>query len=167
MWHGSQKDGFTLLELLIVCLLISISLAFAIPTLLSSFGTDELGSASRKVIALLKSSRSQAVTRHIAILIYYDPDQGRLWYQAAESNEGPPLPHSSITLPAGVRIDSIQQASGAATTANHSPGPIWISPKGYMDKTAIYLVDRSNKGISLVVSPFLPTIKVLEGRSTP
>lgn len=146
-----------------VCLLISISLAFAIPNLRSSLMTDELAQGSRKIISLIKSSRAQAVSKNEAFLIYYDAAEDRLWYQPANTKEkeDTPIAHSSITLPPGIRIQGIKQL----TTSNKDLGQngIWISKQGYMDKTAIQLADRDNTILSLLISPFIPTIKVIEG----
>jgi len=160
--HSGRKHGFTLLELLIVCLLISISLALAIPNLRRSMVTDELASGSRKIISLIKSCRARAVTRHEAFLIYYDAAEGRLWYQPAETKKETMIAHSSITLPPGIRIQEIKQAT-ATSGQDSSQNTIWISKQGYMDKTAIHLVDGENRSLSLLISPFLPAIKVIEG----
>ncbi len=162
--HSSDRTrGFTLLELLIVCLLISISLTLAIPSLRSSLVTDELGSGSRKLISLIKSCRAKATSQHKAFRIHYDTAEGKVWYQPAETEENETLvPHSSITLPPGVRIQEIKQAT-ARNKQNFSKTGIWVSREGYMDKTAIRLADTKNRSLSLLISPFLPTIKVVEG----
>ena len=161
MWCPDHKNGFSLLELLIVCLLISISLALAVPSLRASLATDELASASRKVISLVKSSRNKAVSSHKAFLIFYDAAKGKLWYQPAETPKSIPTDHSVISLPSEIRIHSIRQAN---IDDNHDMARegIWISRQGYMDKTIIRLVDKNSKGLSLIISPFLPSIKVSE-----
>lgn len=165
MHHSSGHiRGFTLLELLIVCLLISISLTLAIPSLRSSLVTDELGSGSRKIISLIKSCRAKAISGHEAFRIYYDAAEGKVWYQPAETKEDDEtlVPHSSITLPPGIRIQEIKQAT-ASNKQDFSKNGIWVSREGYMDKTAIRLTDNQNRSLSLLVSPFLPAIKVIEG----
>ena len=161
--HSSGRTyGFTLLELLIVCLLISISLTLAIPNLRSSLVTDKLGSGSRKIISLVKSCRARAVITHEAFLISYDAAENRVWYKPAEAEEDIPTNHSSVTLPSGIRIQEIKQAT-ASNKQDVSKNGIWVSRQGYMDKTAIRLVDNENRTLSLLISPFLPTIKVIEG----
>jgi len=161
--YSGHKRGFTLLELLIVCLLISISLTLAIPNLRSSLVTDELGSGSRKIISLIKSCRAKAVSGHKAFRIYYDAAEGKVWYQPAETEETEELvTHSSVTLPPGIRIQEIKQAT-ASNKQDFNKNGIWVSREGYMDKTAIRLIDDQNRSLSLLVSPFLPTIKVIEG----
>lgn len=164
MQHPALEKGFTLLELLIVCLLISISLGLSIPSLRSTLITDELASGSRKVISLIKSSRAKAVAEQKPYLIFYDSAERKLWYQQveAENNEETAPSRSTVTLPAGIQIQEIKQASGSGDQDPAKNG-IWISKQGYMDKTAILLVDGDNKNLSLLISPFLPTIKIVEG----
>ncbi len=158
--HSDGSPGFTLLELLIVCLLISISLGLSIPSLRSSLMTDELAAGSRKVISLIKSSRAKAVTEQQAHLIFYDPAEHKLWYQLADQEKSTESA-ASITLPAGVSIQEIKQAGAGSGHDTMSKG-IWISREGYMDKTAIELVDKENNTLTLLVSPFLPVITVTE-----
>jgi len=157
-----RTHGFTLLELLIVCLLISISLTLAIPSLRSSLVTDELGSASRKIISLVKSCRAKAVTNQEAFLIYYEAAEGRIWYQTAAKEKDTQIPRSSISLAPGIRIQEIKQAT-AGDKQDFTKNGIWVSRQGYMDKTTIRLIDNKNRSLSLLISPFLPTIKVVEG----
>jgi prepilin-type N-terminal cleavage/methylation domain-containing protein len=156
-----RSRGFTLLELLIVCLLISISLGLSIPSLRSTLMTDDLAAGCRKVISLIKSSRAKAVTEQEAYLIYYDSTERKLWYQPADAKETADT-SASITLPSEVYIQKIKQASRSTDQDAMSTG-IWISREGYMDKTAIQLVDKENNSLNLLISPFLPTITITEG----
>ena len=159
--HSIRDQGFTLLELLIVCLLISISLGLSIPSLRSTLVTDELAAASRKVISLIKSSRAKATTAQEAYLIFYDPTERKLWYQRADEEKTDDAT-ASITLPSDVTIQDIRQAGGGSGRDVMDRG-IWISREGYMDKTAIQLVDNGNNSLNLLISPFLPTITITEG----
>jgi prepilin-type N-terminal cleavage/methylation domain-containing protein len=156
-----QQKGFTLLELLMVCLLISISLALSIPSLRNSIVTDQLATGSRKVISLVKSCRAKAVANQEAYLIFYDSAERKLWYQKAGGEESSEA-HSSIVLPPDIHIQAIKQASGSSAPDIMETG-IWVSRQGYMDKTGIQLVNKTNESLNLLISPFLPTIKITEG----
>ena len=158
----ARSRGFTLLELLIVCLLISISLGLSIPSLRNTLMTDELAAGCRKVISLIKSSRAKAVTEQEAYLIFYDSTARKLWYQPADAEETADA-SASITLPPEVYIHEIRQASSGGNAQDAMDTGIWISREGYMDKTAIQLMDKENNSLNLLISPFLPTITVTEG----
>jgi len=158
---SARQEGFTLLELLIVCFLISISLAISIPSLRNSLLTDNLAAGSRKVISLVKSGRAHAITNREAYLILYDSAERKLWYQPANAEE-PSETRSSITLPTGVRIEQIKQSNEKSKRDPVKDG-VWISKQGYMDTTDIQLTDDANNRITLLIAPFLPDIKVKEG----
>ncbi len=161
------QKGFTLLELLIVCLLISVSLGLSIPSLRSSLISDDLASGSRKVISLIKSCRAKAIAEQKPYLIFYDSAKREFWYQQEdedneEENKKSSPARASITLPGEIRVQEIKQATGSSDQDPAKNG-IWISKQGYMDKTAIHLVGSGHKSLSLLISPFLPTIKIIEG----
>jgi hypothetical protein len=148
-----------------VCFLISISLALALPTVRNSLMTDQLASGSRKIISLIKSARSKAVMTRQPYLIFLDPAEQKLWYRKAgggKEKSAATAAFPSITLPSGVRILDIKQANSGNDQNALSKG-LWISKQGYMDKTAIQLGDENNSSISLLISPFLHTIQVLDG----
>ncbi len=146
-----------------VCFLISISLALAIPAIRNTLVTDQLATGSRKVISLIKSARSKAVMTQQPYLIFHNPAEQKLWYQeaSAEREESTDVKRHSITLPADVHILDIKQAGGA-NDQNPAKDGLWITKQGYMDKTAIHISDGSNRSVSLLISPFLHTIQVLD-----
>lgn len=132
--------------------------------------SDQLAAGSRKIISLITSSRSRAITNHEPYLIFFDSAEQKLWYQKAEvdGEEGEKDTENSrrhsVTLPSGVRIEEIKQASGGS---EHDPmkDGLWVSKQGYIDKTLIRLIDSKNKTISLLISPFLFDIQITDGQA--
>lgn len=166
--YASAEYGFTLLELIIVCVLISISLALSMPTLRSAFVGDELAAGSRKVISLITSARDRAVREGVPQLVSYDAADRKLWYEPVpEENEqnkeedGGQQKRSQVILPEGVQIDEIQQASGKDDSRPLTDG-LWISKQGYMDRTFIRLTDEDNESVYLIIMPFFFDIQVLD-----
>ena len=168
----SAQHGFTLLELIIVCVLISISLALSLPTLRSAFVGDELAAGSRKVISLITSARGRAARDGVPQLVSYEDSSRELWYQPVEEEkeeEGEkeekedvaPQRRSLVVLPEGVRIDAIQQASGGDDSRPLIDG-LWISKQGYMDKTVIRLTDEDNTSMYLIMKPFFFDVQVAD-----
>ncbi len=171
-----NQRGFTLLELLIVCLLITISLALSMPTLRSSLITDQLGAGSRKVISFITSARSRAARDGVPQLISFDLSERTIWYEAVPERESlggegktedvdeigeTGRLRSQVQLPEGIRIEEIAQAGGGDEYDPIKDG-LWISKQGYMDKTFIRLSDEDNDTLYLLIMPFFFDIAVKE-----
>ncbi len=168
--YAPVQHGFTLLELIIVCVLISISLALSMPTLRSAFTGDELAAGSRKVISLITSARGRAVRDGVPQLVSYDDSSRELWFQPVkeeseedkeENEDVGPQRRSLVTLPEGIHIDEIQQAGGR-DDANPLRDGLWISKQGYMDRTFIRLTDEDNVSIYLIINPFYFDVQVVD-----
>jgi len=164
--HGrfANQQGFTLLELIIVCLLITVSLAFSVPNLRQALVIDQLAANSRKVIALIKEVRNLAAQKQRPYLISFDLDRKKIWYQEdvpvlkEENKQG--SPHPSIQFPASVRIQDLQ--IGTAEKKTSGEVTLWVNRQGYMEQTILHLADDQDNIISLVLSPFFSTIKAYD-----
>jgi len=159
-----KQHGFTLLELIIVCLLISVSLAFSVPRLRQSLVIDQLAASSRKIIALIKEVRQMAAQDQQPYLIHFDLDRKKIWYQqdrpASKEEKEQASPQPTIELPPSVRLQDILIGSTEKKTSGEVA--LWINKQGYMDQTILHLADDQDNVISLVFSPFLSTIKAYD-----
>lgn len=156
-----KQQGFTLLELIIVCLLITVSLAFSIPNLRQALVIDQLAASSRKIIAVIREARALAAQEQHPYLIHFDLERKKIWYQQdlAESKEGEELmqPQPGIQIPPSVRLQDIQSGTEGKKTSGKVT--LWINKQGYMDQTILHLADDQDNIISLVLSPFFSTIQ--------
>lgn len=156
-----SRQGFTLLELVIVCVLITISLAFSLPSFRQALVVDQLAASSRQVIALIREVRLLAAQEQQPYLIHFDLDRKKIWFQpdipGSEEGKEQISSQPGIEFPPSVRLQDIQ----TATTEKKQGGEvaIWINKQGYMEQTILHLADDRNNIISLVISPFLSTIK--------
>ncbi|MEN8199413.1 MAG: hypothetical protein ABFR63_05000 [Thermodesulfobacteriota bacterium] len=113
------------------------------------------------MISLVKSVRTRAAAERESYLIFYDSAERKLWYRPAEEKESTEA-RGSVTLPGDIHIQQIKQRSGEKGQTAMDSG-IWVSRRGYTDKTVIELVDgKGDKSLSLLISPFLPSISVSE-----
>ncbi|MCX5869095.1 MAG: prepilin-type N-terminal cleavage/methylation domain-containing protein [Deltaproteobacteria bacterium] len=164
--HGrvANQQGFTLLELIIVCLLISVSLAFSVPNLRQALVIDQLAANSRKVMALIKEVRNLAAQKQQSYLIYFDLDRKKIWYQqdvpALKEEKKQGSAHPSIQFPSSVRIQDLQ--IGTAEKKTSGEVALWVNRQGYMERTILHLADDQDNIISLVFSPFYSTIKAYD-----
>ncbi len=155
-------NGFTLLELIIVCVLIGTMLVVSVPTLRSSFIGDQLKTTSRKIIGFVNGIRQLAEREQQAYFLNIDKMENRIWYdkdisiEAEEDDEDA----EKLTFPQEVRITEIwTRSEGEYSDDQHR---IWISPKGYMDQTVLHIEDDGNNVISLHFSPFLDSVRVYD-----
>lgn len=162
----TNQQGFTLLELIIVCLLITVSLAFSVPNLRQALVVDQLAANSRKVMALIKEVRNLAAQKQQPYLIYFDLDRKKIWYQQdvpalKEEKKHENHPHPSIQFPPSVRIQDLQIGTAEKKTSSGEV-VLWVNRQGYLEQTILHLADDQENVISLSLSPFYGTIKAYD-----
>jgi prepilin-type N-terminal cleavage/methylation domain-containing protein len=162
--QSKSQQGFTLLELIIVCLLITVSLAFSVPNLRQALVVDQLSASSRKVIALIREVRTLAAQEQQPYLIHFDLDGEKIWYQqdtyGSDIENEQENHHPSIQLPPSVHLQDI--LTGDTEKKTSGDVALWINKQGYMEQTILHLADDQDNIISLVLFPFLSTIKVYD-----
>ena len=158
---GGDQKGFTLVELLVVCALISIMLSFGVASLKSSFFTDPLKSSARKIVGLVGGVRELAVRSQQPYFIHLSRLENRLWYERDGSGEEEDKEEKrQLRLPEGISIREVQLA--LAEVSLIEPVSLWITKQGYMQETRIQLEDGKGKHISLQFFPFIDTVQVSE-----
>ncbi len=77
--HRRGKAAFTLLELIVVMVLITVIVGIAAPSL-SNFGQGRrIGDSADQIVVLARWARSQAISRGIAFRLNFDPSQNAYW----------------------------------------------------------------------------------------
>ncbi len=160
---GCDESAFTLFELLVVCALISVMLAVAVPTLKNSLLTDPLKTSSRQVIGLIKAVREKAVRDQQAYLITFDRTENRIWF-LKESAVGLEDAEENITdvlhLPEPIRILDIWTRSDGKQETDRPT--LWVSKQGYIDETLIHLGNDEDEVLSMLFSPFLGNVRITD-----
>ncbi len=118
-----NNKGFTLLELLVVLIIISLMSALVGPRLAGSLTSMNIKTASRKVSASLRYARSKATSERITYISVFDFDKNRLMIMPCEetSDEIPGICHDEdsmskskvYNLPEGVRFENPDPGSEA------------------------------------------------------
>ena len=160
--YGNER-AFTLVELLVVCLLISITLAVTVPTMRDSLVTNDLKTATRKIIGTIRELREDAVREQQSYTIYFDMEKNRVWYAKDDNKareEQTTSLKSEVQLPSAVRILDIWTKSDGSQSLGTAS--LWISRQGYMDMTVIHITNDSDT-MTISFSPFLSSIKVVDG----
>jgi general secretion pathway protein H len=105
------KNGFTLLELMVVMALISMISVLVVPRLAGSLGKMNAETAARKIAASLRYARSQAVSQKIAYVSLFDFDKNRLIVKNWQAEPGTLNPEPELEkiydLPEGVKLAEV------------------------------------------------------------
>jgi prepilin-type N-terminal cleavage/methylation domain-containing protein len=155
----NNKKGYTLIELTVVIALIGMMLAISIPRFRYSLITDNLKSVTRRMIGVVKEIRDDAVREQKAYHLYLDLESNKLWieYPGMGEEEREARRERAFTFPDDIRImDVWRQERGKQADGELS---IRFTEKGYVEYTAIHLGAEDGRVFTLILSPFLGTIK--------
>ena len=101
-WHFEicnwTERGFSLLELLVVCLLLGLASAFVFPSIEKGLRERELRAAALKIAAVARDLRSRAVYENSAQHLKFDPSENS--YQAFDREK--------VTLSPDIKIIGIE-----------------------------------------------------------
>ena len=110
--------GFTLLELLIVLVIISLTSVLVVPQLTGSLAKTNLQTASKKISASLRYARSRAASEKITYVAIFDFEKDRLSIMTGQEaqtgetlkedlgdGEEPVIRSKSYDLPDGVKLE--------------------------------------------------------------
>jgi general secretion pathway protein H len=154
--------GYTLIELTVVVLLIGLTVLLTVPRFRYSLVTDDLKGTVRRMVGTIRGLRSQAVREHQAFMLHFDLETNRLWWEPAEGSdeELTAARAKAFQIPDGVRImDVWKRGEGKEASGETS---IRFSEKGYVEPSAIHLGAADGREFTLVLSPFLGKVEVLE-----
>ena len=182
----SETRGFTLIELAMVLFIISVVVALTAPGIVKSFGTLSLRTASKKVGATLRYSRSQAVNTGSTYNTIFDTGKNRvvvlqipaplapdLNVNNNETEEDPEeiesstrLPRKEIKtypLPDGIIFEQIIVADiDSSEQEEDGIYQITFSPNGTSRGGEIILTDKKERRIRIRVNPITGVVIVAE-----
>ncbi len=153
----NSNDGYTLLELIVVLVILGISLHFFMPSLRKP---DSMQAVARRVITISGHLRSMAVrTQEKQTLDYHSSgfSAGVSKKTKTEMLDDEEREKQSIPLPDDVSLE-VSLPNGDV----QSSGAINFYPTGYADPAAIHLTKGGDDYLTLVVEPFLSKVRIYE-----
>lgn len=157
------QDGYTLIELSIIIILLGIIFLFALPRL-ENIGDVKLRSAARELAGAIQSLFDESVLNRKPYQMVFDMT-GRSYSiietdMNEESSEMIGSPKRQVHLPERIYIrDIVTQTDGKVTEGKVS---VPFYPDGFVVKNIIHLSD-GKKDYTLVTTPLTGKVKVLEG----
>jgi len=155
------KDGFTLLELILVLLLMGLMAGIVLPFVVSTLDRVKLQSEARQISSALQFARSEAITKKTLFTFNADIDKNQYWLAIPKDKE---VTQTKI-LDETVRIKNYQ---GPKETVSDGIFIINFYPRGNSSAGTIYLqssIDESNAPVyAITIDPITgkPKIKLLE-----
>jgi prepilin-type N-terminal cleavage/methylation domain-containing protein len=157
-----DMKGFTLLELLVVMLLITIVFAVTVPRLDSSLMQDPQKKATRWIINSIEDLRAAAVEKQKTRILMIDVDNNRMWPADADMDEEAraAAADKAFVLPGGIKIVDVRFPHKARV----SSGTVEISfyPGGYSDQAIINMEGDDAQRFACRIEPLLPKVKVVD-----
>jgi general secretion pathway protein H len=160
----TNHQGFTLLELIVVMVLIGITASFALPQFGGFVVADELKTTTRRLIGLFHQTAGLARSEQRAYLLSYHASAHSFTVEPQEVPEQPgeqrASPKAALQVASNVVIKDVWTWFGQTRdTGNRS---IRFSAEGYIEPTIVYLGDAQGRTMSLILSPFLGKVQVVD-----
>ena len=159
---SSCSDGFTLIELMVVMLMITIILAVAIPRFDGGVLADPTKAVTRRMINTVRALRHYAVQQQQIQSLVIDLDKQRFWMasSAMDEKEIAAAEEKAYTLPDSVMFMEILFRNRDPVTSGKAT--ILFYPAGYSDHMVVHFQNDDRERLSYVVEPLLPKVKLLE-----
>jgi prepilin-type N-terminal cleavage/methylation domain-containing protein len=164
-----SRDGFTLLELLVVLVLIVIIVGVTVPRFGMDLLNDPLKKSTRDLVYLIKGARERALTVSGGAMLSIDISAGEFSLtnpdpQAGAIGQQDEPVSRTIELPDTITILSVFAGDGDRPATG--PVEIWFSPQGMAGPFIVNLTDGSSV-MGVDYSPFLTDIRIEDEQLEP
>jgi prepilin-type N-terminal cleavage/methylation domain-containing protein len=153
--NRSGDQGFTLLELLIVVLVIALVLAVSYPSLSRGSASIHLRATGRDVLNTFRYAREKAVTEQTGMKVTVDREKQRLLLTDDLGDGG-----RTYAMPADVKIHRV--ALGNAEIVN---GPVIVRflPNGSSDSAEVLLKSDAGSFLRIISDPITGGARIESG----
>jgi len=157
-----DKKGYTFIELTVVVLLIGLMMAVTLPRFRYALLTDNLKTATRRLVGIIKTMRIEAVREQQGFVLYFDLESNRFWHESSAMTEEERRisREKASSLPSGVRFLDIWLTGKGKKAVGEAA--IRFNKKGYVQQSVIHLASEDGRKFTLVLSPFLGRVQVLK-----
>ena len=157
-----DSKGYTFIELTVVVVLIGMMIALTVPRFRYALLTDDLKAATRKLVGIIKATRSEAIREQQSLILQFDLESNRFWLESEGMNEEERLisREKAFSLPEGVRFRDVWLKGQGKKMGGETA--IRFHKKGYVQPAVIHLGSEDGREFTLALSPFLGRVQILE-----
>jgi len=105
LWRTGARTGFTLFELVLVILVVTIAVSIVMPSFSGTLATVATRSSARRLMALSRRARAQAVAEGIRHRVNFDFDERQFWLTAESAPLSEPGVYREIEADWGQRLE--------------------------------------------------------------
>jgi prepilin-type N-terminal cleavage/methylation domain-containing protein len=162
-----NNKAFTMLELIVVMVLIAITVSLSVPKFANFLYTDQLKVTARRLVGLINQSSQLAQRHQTPYLLIYIVRERRFVVEPEQKederytvkNDGRLELVESVTL-----TDFWSWYGGIHSSEEYI---IRFNKNGYVEPTVIHLRDEGGREMSLVLSPFLGKVQIVDSYVVP
>ncbi len=153
--HRHSDQGFTLIELIVVVLVISLAVGLAYPSLSRGTSSLHLRTSARDVLNTFRYAREKAVTEQsgMCVAVYKDKQQFVLTDNFGEGNR-------SYILPRDVKI---QRMTLAGNEVREDPMTVRFLPNGSSDDAEVLLKSDTGSFFRVFTDPITGGARIEQG----
>ncbi len=171
-----NNRGFTLLELIVVMVLIALTTSLALPQVANFLYADHLKASVRKLVGLIARSSQLAQERQAPHLLKYIERERRFVLEPEKRSEtngrigrnpgtGKERKDGELRLADSITVRDVWSLYGGLKPGGEMV--VRFNGSGYVEPTVIHLREEGRKDFSLVLSPFLGSVQVMDGYVDP
>jgi type II secretion system protein H len=159
-----KKEGFTLIELMIVIAVLGVMLTLVIPRL-GELGEANMKRSARHLTGMIRFLRDESQARKAVYRLRFDVQGGRYWAEVMAQTSDKTVEFRPVQS----AIGSGGSLSGQTTfrdvqAASHPDDPyIQFTPDGWVENAVIHLRDGDGKDFTLLVNPLMGSTELREG----
>ncbi len=157
-------QGFTLIELMIIIVILGVMLSLIIPRL-GELGEANLKRSARHLTGMIRFLRDESQAHKTVYRLRFDIQGGRYWAEVMTLTSEKAVEFRRLQSELG----SEGSLSGQTTfrdvqVASHPDDPyIQFTPDGWVENAVIHLRDGDEKNFTLLVNPLMGTTELREG----
>ncbi len=158
------QEGFTLIELIIVLIVLAAVLTITFPRMEAFFSGSYLKSTSRRLIGTIRYLHDRSATTGKRLRLCYDLDENKYWIEE-ENEEGEFEEVKTVlgrreALPEGIKFLDIIIPEGKISSGQTFT---LFFPKGYVTKSIIHLQNEKEEVQTLLIKGTMGQVMVYEG----
>ncbi len=164
----SHESGFTLMELIVVLVIISIMIVFTFPEFVNMITKNDADTTLNRIAFTVKKLKNQAENQKKNFFMCVNSDANNIYIRdslpdtdSLESNvQSDEKKFANFSLPEDLSIDGVEFRGAGYKADNTAVSCIEFYKRGYSDNAIIHISDKDGNIFSCLIRPFLHNVKI-------